>query len=151
MKKITALCAAGLALSMALPASAQFAKAEDAIKYRKSALFVMAQNFGRVAGMANGKIPFDAKVAADSAATAEFVSKLPWAGFGPGTDKGAETRAKAEIWSDKTKFDDYAGKMQTEMTKLAAAAKSGNLDAIKTAVNSTGGSCKSCHDDFRAK
>jgi len=151
MKKITALCAAGLALSFALPASAQFAKAEDAIKYRKSALFVMAQNFGRVAGMANGKIAFDAKVAADSAATAEFVSKLPWAGFGPGTDKGGETRAKAEIWSDKAKFDDYAGKMQAEMTKLAAAAKTGNLDDIKTAVNSTCGACKSCHDDFRAK
>jgi len=151
MKKITALCAAGLALSIALPASAQFAKAEDAVKYRKSALFVMGQNFGRVAGMAAGKIPFDAKVAADSAATAEFVAKLPWAGFGPGTDKGGETRAKAEIWSDKAKFDDYAGKMQSEMSKLAAAAKTGNLDAIKVAVNSTGGACKSCHDDFRAK
>jgi len=150
MKKITALCAATMTLTLALPASAQFAKPEDAIKYRKNALFVMQQNFSRVAGMAAGKIPFDAKVAADSAATADFVAKLPWAGFGPGTDKG-ETKAKPEIWSDKAKFDDYAGKMQAEMSKLAAAAKSGNLDAIKTAVNSTGGTCKSCHDDFRAK
>jgi len=41
--------------------------------------------------------------------------------------------------------------MQAEMAKLAVAAKSGNLDAIKTAVNSTGGTCKACHDDFRAK
>ncbi|MDD5028652.1 MAG: cytochrome c [Rhodoferax sp.] len=150
MKKIIALCATGLALTLALPVSAQFAKPEDAIKYRKNALFVMQQNFGRVAGMAAGKIAFDPKVAAESAASAEFVSKLPWAGFGPGTDKG-ETKAKPEIWSDKAKFDDNAGKMQAEMTKLAAAAKSGNLDAIKTAVNSTGGTCKSCHDDFRAK
>jgi len=150
MKKITAMCCAATTLMLALPASAQFAKPEDAIKYRKNALFVMQQNFGRVAGMAAGKIPFDAKVAADSAAVAEFVSRLPWAGFGPGTDKG-ETKAKPEIWSDKAKFDDYAGKMQAEMGKLAAAAKSGNLDAIKTAVNSTGGACKACHDDFRAK
>jgi len=150
MKKITSLCAAAMALTLALPASAQFAKPEDAIKYRKNALFVMQQNFSRVAGMAAGKIPFDAKVAAESAVTAEFVAKLPWAGFGPGTDKG-ETKAKPEIWSDKAKFDDYAGKMQAEMAKLAVAAKSGNLDAIKTAVNSTGGTCKACHDDFRAK
>lgn len=150
MKKLTAVVLSGLALSFALPASAQFAKAEDAIKYRKSALFVMAQNFGRVAAMAQGKVPFDAKVAADSASTAEFMSKLPWAGFAPGTDKG-ETKAKAEIWSDKAKFDDLAGKMQTEMAKLAVAAKSGNLDAIKTAVGSTGGACKACHDDFRSK
>ncbi|NCP40232.1 MAG: cytochrome c [Rhodoferax sp.] len=150
MKKLTALVLSGLALSVAVPASAQFAKAEDAIKYRKSALFVMGQNFGRVAAMAQGRAPFDAKVAAESANTAEFVGKLPWAGFGPGTDKG-ETKAKAEIWSDKAKFDDLAGKMQIEMTKLAVAARSGNLDAVKAAVNSTGGACKACHDDFRSK
>ena len=150
MKKLLSFLLASATLSMALPASAQFAKAEDAIKYRKNALFVMQQNFGRVAAMAAGKAPFDAKVAADSAAVAEFVAKLPWAGFGPGTDKG-ETKAKPEIWTNKAKFDDYAGKMQIEMTKLAAAAKSGNLDSIKVAVNATGGACKSCHDDFRAK
>jgi len=37
------------------------------------------------------------------------------------------------------------------MSKLAAAAQSGNLDNIKAAVNATGGACKACHDDFRAK
>ncbi|WP_210542398.1 cytochrome c [Rhodoferax sp. PAMC 29310] len=130
------------------PAHAQFAKAEDAVKYRKSALFVMQQNFGRVAGMAGGKIPFDAKVAADSAAVAEYVSRLPWTAFGEGTDKG-DTRAKPEIWKERAKFDEYAEKMQAEMVKLSAAAKTGNLDSIKAAVNATGGSCKTCHDAFR--
>ncbi|MBV5345935.1 MAG: cytochrome c [Rhodoferax sp.] len=142
MKKTSSLILASAMLFCALPATAQFAKPEDAIKYRKNALFVMQQNFGRVAGMA--------KVAADSAATADFVAKLPWAAFGPGTDKG-DTKALPEIWTQKAKFDDYASKMQTEMSKLAVAAKSGNLDSIKTAVNATGGTCKSCHDDFRAK
>ncbi|MFZ2123780.1 MAG: cytochrome c [Rhodoferax sp.] len=150
MKKLTACLLAATALTMAAPASAQFAKAEEAVKYRQSALFVMQQNFSRVAGMAAGKIPFDAKVAADSAAVAEFVSKLPWAGFGPGTDK-PESKAKPEIWTSKAKFDDYARKMETEMVKLAVAAKSGNLDGIKAAVNATGGACKACHDDFRVK
>jgi cytochrome c556 len=32
------------------------------------------------------------------------MAKLPWAGFGPGTDKGAPTKAKAEIWSEQAKF-----------------------------------------------
>jgi cytochrome c556 len=150
MKKTSSLILASAMLFCALPATAQFAKPEDAIKYRKNALFVMQQNFGRVAGMAAGKIPFDAKVAADSAATADVVAKLPWVAFGPGTDKG-DTKALPEIWTQKAKFDDYASKMQTEMSKLAVAAKSGNLDSIKAAVNATGGTCKSCHDDFRAK
>jgi len=150
MKKIALLILTGFALTTAVPVFAQFAKAEDAVKYRKSVMFVMAQNFGRVAAMANGKMAFDAKVAADSAAVAEYMSKLPWPGFVPGTDKG-ETKAKPEIWTEKAKFDDYASKMQTEMAKLAAVAKTGNVDNIKAAVNATGGACKSCHDDFRAK
>jgi cytochrome c556 len=150
MKKFSSILLAGIAAAFALPASAQFAKPEDAIKYRKSALFVMQQNFGRVAGMAAGKIPFDAKIAADSAAVAEFVGKLPWAGFGPGTDTG-DTKAKPEIWANKAKFDDAAKKMEAEMVKLSAAAKTGNLDSIKVAANAVGGTCKSCHDDFRSK
>lgn len=142
------LAVASLAMTLTVPALAQFAKAEDAVKYRKSALFVMQQNFSRVAAMAGGKAPFDAKVAADSATVAEFMSKLPWAAFGDGTDKG-DTRAKPEIWKEQPKFKEYAGKMQEEMSKLATAAKSGNLDAIKTAVSATGASCKTCHDAYR--
>ena len=63
---------------LTFPAQAQFSKAEDAIKYRQSALFVMGQHFTRLAGMAQGKIPYDAKVAADNAAVVETLSKLPW-------------------------------------------------------------------------
>jgi cytochrome c556 len=150
MKKIISLFAASMIAAAALPALAQFAKPDDAIKYRKNALFVMQQNFGRVAGMAAGKIPFDAKVAAESAAVADFVGKLPWAAFGPETDLG-DTKAKPEIWSNKAKFDDYAKKLQAELDKLDAAAKTGKLDNIKVAVNATGEACKACHDDFRSK
>lgn len=149
MKKIASFAFAAVIAASAIPASAQFAKPEDAIKYRQSALFVMQQNFSRVAAMAAGKAPFDAKVAADSAAVAEFASRLPWAGFGDGTDKGRENRAKAEIWHDKSKFNEYADKMQQEMAKLSAAAKTGSLDSIKGAVGGVGSSCKTCHDAFR--
>lgn len=143
------LATLALVVATTTPAWAQFAKPEDAIKYRQSAMFVMQQNFSRVAAMASGKAPFDAKIAADSAAVAEFASRLPWAGFGEGTDKGRDNRARAEIWSDKAKFNDYADKIQAEMVKLSAAAKTGNLDAIKPAVRAVGGTCKTCHDAFQ--
>jgi cytochrome c556 len=150
MKKLASFILAAAAVTLAAPASAQFAKPEDAIKYRKNALFVMQQNFSRVGAMAAGKAPFDAKVAAESAAVAEFMSKLPWAGFGEGTDKG-DTKAKPEIWKETAKFKEYADKMQSEMSKLAVAAKTGNLDSIKTAVAAAGESCKTCHDAYRNK
>ena len=137
-----------LGAAIALPAAAQFAKPEDAIKYRKAAFTVMATHFGRVAGMANGKIPFDAKAAADNAEIASVMSKLPYAGFVPGSDKG-ETSAEPKIWTEMDKFNAAATKMQDEMAKLNVAAKGGNLDAIKVAVGATGKSCKACHDNYR--
>lgn len=144
--RLAILALAGLAF--ALPAAAQFAKPEDAIKYRKAGMTMMAAHFGRVAGMAQGRIPFDAKVAAENAEVAMMLSKLPYAGFGPGTDKG-ETRAKPEIWAEMDKFNAGAKKMQDEMAKLNVAAKSGNLDAIKAAAGEVGKSCKGCHDEYR--
>ena len=138
MKKFVSFVLAAAAVTLTAPASAQFAKPEDAVKYRKSALFVMQQNFARVGAMAAGKAPFDAKVAAESAAIAEYMSKLPWAAFGEGTDKG-DTKAKPEIWKESAKFKEYADKMQVEMSKLAAAAKTGNLDSIKVAVGAKTG------------
>ena len=132
-----------------MPAAAQFAKPEDAIKYRKAAFTVMATHFGRVAAMANGRIPFDAKAAADNAEIATIASKLPFAGFIEGTDKGGETRAEPKIWTEMDKFKGAATKMQEEMAKLNVAAKSGNLDAIKAAAGETGKSCKACHDAYR--
>ena len=143
---VAAVALAGMAT--ALPAAAQFAKPEDAIKYRRGAFTVMAAHFGRVAAMANGRIPFDAKVAADNAEIAAMMSRLPYAGFVDGTDKG-DTRAKPEIWAEMDKFRAAASKMQDEMVKLNAAAKGGNLDAIKAAVGETGKSCKACHDNYR--
>lgn len=149
MKPTTTLAVVAAIAALSQPAAAQFAKPEDAIKYRQSAMFVMQQNFARLAGMVQGKLPYDAKLAADSAANAEYMSRLPWAGFVEGSDKGGNTKAKAEIWKDKAKFMDYAEKMQTEMSKLNATAKSGNLDALKPAVAAVGRSCKTCHDAFQ--
>jgi cytochrome c556 len=149
MKRIfSTLLMTAIGASIALPAAAQFAKPEDAIKYRKSALTVMSTHFGRVAGMANGKIPFDAKSAADNAEIAAYLSKLPFVAFIPGTDQG-QTKAEPKIWTEKDKFDAGAKTMQDEMAKLAVVAKGGNIDAIKAQVGETGKACKACHDNYR--
>lgn len=150
MKRLLVASVAVIGALAALPAAAQFAKPEDAIKYRQSALSVMATHFGRVGAMANGRVPFDAKVAAENAEIATMMSKLPYVAFIDGSDKG-NTKAKPEIWTERDKFNAAATKMQEEMAKLNAAAKSGNLDAIKAAVGATGASCKACHDNYRAQ
>ncbi|MGH6638109.1 MAG: c-type cytochrome [Polaromonas sp.] len=151
MKILACVAVATTLITLAAPASAQFAKPEDAIKYRQSALSVLGTHFGRVGAMANGRVPFDAKVAADNAELVAGMAKLPWAGFAPGTDKGGNTKAKPEIWTEQAKFKESNDKLVAESAKLAVAAKTGNLDALKTAFAATADTCKACHDSFRNK
>ncbi len=148
MKYTTSCASALLMLAMGLPAQAQFAKPEDAIKYRKASFTVMAAHFGRLGAMANGRVPYDAKAAADNADVVSSLSKLPWAAFGEGTDKG-DTRAKPEIWKEAAKYKEASDKMQAEIVKLNTAAKAGNIDALKVAFGTAAASCKACHDNFR--
>ena len=134
--------------AIALPAAAQFAKPEDAIKYRKAAMTVMATHVGRIFAMANGRAPFDAKSVSDSAEMAAAMSKWQFSGFVPGSDKG-ETKAEPKLWTEMDKFREKADKSQDDLVKLNAAAKTGNIDAVKTAVGAVGQSCKACHDSYR--
>jgi len=148
MKVIASLAIAAAAITLSAPAAAQFAKPEDAVKYRQSALFVMAQHFGRIGAMANGRVPFDAKAATENAEVVADMAKLPWAGFGPGTDKISQ-KAKPEIWTEQAKFKEHNEKLVAETGKLLAAAKTNNLDNLKAAFGSAAGTCKACHDAYR--
>ncbi|QPF76397.1 cytochrome c [Roseateles sp. DAIF2] len=150
MKKKALLIAAALTgLCSALPAAAQFQKPEDAVKYRKAAFTVMASHFGRIGAMAQGRIPFDGAAAAANAEVVADMSKLPYAGFVEGTSGTEKGQPKPNVWSERPKFDAAAKKMQDEVAKLAAAAKTNNLDQLKAAFGSAANSCKACHDDFR--
>ena len=149
MTRLMLVAATVASLVTALPASAQFQKPEDAVKYRKSAFTVMANHFGRIGAMAQGRVPFDANVAAANADIVVTMSKLPYAGFVEGTGGPEKGAPNAKVWSDRAGFDAAAKKMQDEVVKLAAAARSNNLDAMKAAFGSAGGACKACHDDYR--
>lgn len=148
MTRFASLALAAACAAMSLPAAAQFAKPEDAIKYRQSALFVMSQHFGRLGAMANGRAPYDAAAAAANADVVADMAKLPWAGFAAGAEGG---KAKPEIWKEDAKFKERQQKLLEETGKLVTAAKAGNLDALKAQFGPTAASCKACHDSFRAQ
>ena len=138
-----------MGLATCLPAAAQFQKPEDAVKYRKAAFTVMATHFGRIGGMVQGRIPFDGAVAASNADIVADMSKLPYAGFVDGTSGTEKGAPKANVWTERAKFDAAAKKMQEEVAKLATVAKANNLDQLKAAFGTAAGTCKACHDDFR--
>ena len=146
--KRSVLIAALVCLGTSLPAAAQFRKTEDAIKHRQSVMTLQGFYAGQLFAMANGRVPFDAKAAADNAQILETVTKLAWVGFVEGSDKG-DTNAKPDIWREKAKFDENAKKLQEDVAKLNVAAKTGNLDQIKPAVGAMGQTCMACHDQFK--
>ena len=148
MKFAASLAIAAAACALSAPAAAQFAKPEDAVKYRQSALFVMAQHFGRIGAMANGRAPYDAKAAIDNAEVVNEMAKLPWAGFTANTE-GLSQKAKVEIWKEQAKFKEHNEKLVGDTGRLLAAAKTNNLDNVKAAFTQTAATCKACHDNFR--
>jgi cytochrome c556 len=144
---LAAATVAGLLVS--LPAAAQFQKPEDAVKYRQSAMFVMANHFGRIGAMVNGRAPYDAAQAVANAEVVATMSRLPFVGFVEGTAGTAKGGAAAKIWTDRAGFDAASRKMQDEVGKLLTAARTNNLDNLKAAFGPVGQTCKGCHDDYR--
>lgn len=146
MKFAATLALAAATLVVTMPASAQFAKPEDAVKYRQSAMFIMGQNFGRIGAMANGRVPYDAKAASDYADVVQSMSRLPWPAYMAGTEKLSKN-TKAESWTE-PKFKELQEKLMADTSKLQAASRTGNLDNLKAAFRDTAGTCKSCHDAY---
>jgi cytochrome c556 len=138
----------GLVSALPLPAAAQFQRPDQAIKYRQSAMSLQNTHVGRIFAMANGRVPFDAKVAAENIEVVATLNRLQFTAFIEGTDKG-NTRAKPEIWTEKDKFAAAIAKSQDDVSKLVAAGKTGNIDQIKTAIGAVGASCKACHDVYQ--
>jgi cytochrome c556 len=140
--------AASIILIAASPASAQFQKPEDAIKYRQSAFSLIGTHFGRIGAVVKGEVPYNKDDVAKNAAIIATLSTLPWQAFGPGTEGG---KAQPGIWTEAAKFKTGSEKMQTAIAELNQAAQSGNLESIKKAFSAAGQTCKACHDDFRKK
>jgi cytochrome c556 len=145
MKLRIAVLLAASTLLASVSAQAQFAKPEDAIKFRQSALTVLANHTGRIGAMVNGRVPFDAKVAEENAHIIAIVAKMPVQGFGAGTEGG---KLKPAALAD-AKFKAGWDKLASDAAKVEVAAKSGNLDQIKAAFGAYAGNCKTCHDEYR--
>ncbi len=149
-KTLLSLSVAALAAA-SLPAQAQFAKPEDAIRYRQSAYVIMGTQMGKIAAQLKADKPDVAQIQR-SAGIVDFVSQLPGEGYVPGSEKGGNppTRAKAEIFTD-PKVREVGKAMRTEVTKLVEVSKGGDIGAIRKQFQATVDSCNNCHDNYRNK
>jgi len=150
MQMRTKLAVALVLAATAVSAHAQ-SKPEESIQYRQGIFKAQRWNLLPMAMMVQGKMPYDQAAFLMRAQRLDQLSKMAWEGFGPGTDAGAPTKARSEIWSNATGFKQAQDAFQAETPKLVAAAQSGNMDQIKAAFSGVVKTCDNCHDNFRSK
>lgn len=148
-KSFVGLVAAGCASLFALTAAAQtvqFAKPEDAVKYRQGAFQLIRAHFSNLQPVVRGQVPYDKAAVAADVYVLDVVAKLPWAAFAEGTKGGA---AKDNVWSDPAGFKKAQEAFLASLGPLTKAADEGDLDKLRAAFAKTGASCKACHDTYR--
>ena len=148
MKK-TLIAATALVLAAPLGVLAQ-AKPDVLVKQRQAAMTLIGKYFGPLGNMAQGRVPFDAKIVQRNADYLAAVGQMPWDGFDPST-ANEKSRAKPELFKEMDKFKENGDRLQAEVKKLQTASKSGDEAAIKSQIGAVGKACAACHDAHREK
>ena len=126
------------------------AKPDVLVKQRQAAMTLQGKYFGPLAGMASGKVPYNAEVIARNAAYLDTLNKMPWDGFNNNT-KDEKSRALPAVFTDTAKFKESADRVQSTISQLVKVSKGGDEATVKAAINDVNKACGACHDDFRAK
>lgn len=146
MKLIAAVFVAGIA---ALTASIAVAD-DDPVMARQQ--LMKANGAAAKLGyfMARGKVPFDAKGAADAMnQIAADMTTFPTL-FPAGSDKAAKTTASPDIFVNMDDFKALAAKLQTDAKAAADAAPKG-MDAFSVAFDAVDHDCGACHQKYRTE
>lgn len=136
-------------------AAVQLAQAQSApektIKARQSAYYLIGDQMARINATAKGELPFDKDAMQLSGEILGVLSAAVLHYFPVGSDQGAATKAKPEIWKEVARFKQLGDASHSEALKLKTVLATGDLAAIKAAYGVTAKSCKACHDVFKDK
>jgi cytochrome c556 len=142
-----ALTACGLILGSAAIVPGVRA-AEDPFKVRKEGFEASKKSFGAIKKILEEGGDLSG-AATPSQSLNAFAKQIP-ALFPAGSDKG-ETKAKAAIWSNEADFTAKAQAFEAESAKLTQAVASGDKAAVQKQFGAVGGTCKGCHETYRAE
>ena len=150
MTKIFSLSAVALlAAILVAPVGQARAAGLDPIAIRQVGMALQAGSFGFIRSVVAAK--GDVKpLEAPAKAIARWAAMIP-AVFPAGSDKGGDTKALPEIWSDRAGFEKIAMTMGEAAIRLATAAKAGDADAVALEAKAIGDQCGACHRGYRAK
>jgi cytochrome c556 len=141
-----------VALALGVAAGAVFAQAkpETLVKQRQSVMTLQGKYFGPMAGMAQGKLPYNADIVQRNAAFLDNLSRMAWDGFDPST-KDVKSAALPAVYEQPDKFKEAQARLENEAHKLYELSRSGDEAAVKAQIGAVGKACGGCHESFRQK
>ena len=136
-----------LCIVLSFVASSALADAEVDIKYRKAVYGIVGGHMSSMGtilkeGVHRDEFAFHAKGMAE-------VAKLVPGLFPDGSDDG-KTNALPAIWSQPDEFQEYLDDFLVAAEEMGKVADSNDMRAIGGAMKALGGSCKGCHDKYKA-
>ena len=146
-----AILAAAIAAASAVTARVSGPKASAIMHERHEGMETIGKNFKLLTRELGGGSP-DLAAVRTSAATVAGLSKKAsgWFPAGTGPEAG-KTGAKPEIWQNPQDFAAKLAAFQKAAPAFSAAASGNDLAATKARFADLGGTCKACHDKYRAE
>ncbi len=154
-KKLVTLTFFATLLTTTSSAFAEDGPHDKAIKARQAMFQLYGFNIGILSDMAKEEVPYDPDIAVEAAnnlnAAANLGQSLLWPqGSDNATEGNARTRALPAIWETFPAVNEKSDALKTAVAALVPVAGNG-LDALQGAIGDVGGSCKGCHDEYRAE
>lgn len=128
--------------------------ADQAVEYRQALFTVIGGNFTPIGAMLQGRAEFNGANALKGAERTAQLAAMVGDAFTDVSKTGAESKASADIWTNRAEFDKLAKDFTDHTATLVAVLKKDNKTAsaeFKAAATAVAGDCKGCHDKFRTK
>ena len=151
MKKLVICVTAVAVLCGAAYAQRPAASAAATIQARQANYKQMAGALRGISDQLRSGSPDLAQIRPRAALLADrSVRVLSWFPRGTGPEAGVRTRAKPDIWANAAGFRQRGAAFVVAARALNAAARTGDIGQVRTALRDVSRACGACHDDFRA-
>lgn len=145
------LLTAAAVAAVAVTAAAQSPTPADLISARQSRYKQMGAAMKGIYNELHASAPSVDAIRQGSHVIVTFAPQLlRWFPHGTGPEAGVRTRALPQIWSDNQNFRRAGATLLVAARALDAAARRGDMEAIRAAVPQVAHACGNCHDSFRA-
>lgn len=152
LKSVTLITVSTILLaSFSTSAALSDKQAKNAVEFRKSIFQLVKSNVGPFGAMAKGQMPIDEALIEKNATRLHQLSlMLPDYFVADTRNNDVQTSALDKIWDNPGDFNQKAQNMTTKSKELLDAVQNKKSDEYVGKMRAIFGTCKACHDDYKA-